>query len=50
MSRIYVGWIVCGLLLVKITQGQFSRHTLVMVVKMNKLSKALACEGDKVGQ
>ena len=48
VSRRCVRWIVCGILLVISMRGQFSRHTLVMIVKMSKLFKATACEGDKV--
>ena len=43
-----VRWIVCGILLVSSMRGQFSRHTLVMIVKTSKLFKTTACEGDTV--
>ena len=48
VSRRCVRWIVCGILLVSSMRGQFYRHTLVMIVKMSKLFKATACEGDTV--
>ena len=48
VSRRYVRWIVCGISLVSSMRGQFSRHTLVMIVKMSKLFKATTCEGDTV--
>ena len=48
VSRRCVRWIVCGILLVISMRGQFSRHTLVMIVKMSKLFKATTCEGDTV--
>ena len=48
VSRRCVRWIVCEFLLVISMEGQFSRHTLVMIVKMSKLFKATACEGDTV--
>ena len=50
MSRRCVRWIVYGFLLVRSMFMHFPKHIFVMIVKMNKLFKAVACEGDKVGQ
>ena len=40
----------CGCFIVRSVFMHFPKHILVMIVKMNKLFKAVACEGDEVGQ